>query len=427
LIVPIGTYAASSNFHQPRDTTSVLERKRILLVVPQPFYEDRGTPIAIRQVLEVLSVLGEEVDLLTFPLGQDLSLPGLRIHRPSLGFRPKHVPIGFSLKKLLLDVALTVALLRRLDPALHKMVHAVEEAAFPAVVLGRWRGVPVIYDMHSSLPEQLIKTATFRPIWVQRALRVCERWLIRRADLVVCSAGLADLVLRADRAARVREWIFPGQIDVAAPDTVARLKRELELAPAARVILYTGNFASYQGVPLLLDAAPLVLARVPEAVFLLIGTTSDREFVLDGNAAEMVRAGTLKILGRVPRSALGSYLGVADVVVSPRTEGSNLPLKVFDYMAAARPIVATDLPAHRNVLSEETALLVPPTRAAISDAIVRLLREPQLAARLAAAARARLDDRYNEAAFRGLVADIYGVGAVGTVPKDWPPPAGSPG
>ena len=82
--------------------------RRILVVAPQPFYEDRGTPIAVRQVLQALGELGRSVDLLTFPIGTDVGIPGLRIFRSANPFGFERVPIGLSFRKVILDVPLGV-------------------------------------------------------------------------------------------------------------------------------------------------------------------------------------------------------------------------------------------------------------------------------------------------------------------------------
>ena len=111
--------------------------RRILVVAPQPFYEDRGTPIAVRQVLQALGELGRSVDLLTFPIGNDIGVPGLSILRSANPFGFQRVPIGLSLRKVILDVPLVWALRRIVDPARYSCIHAVEEAAFPAAVLAR--------------------------------------------------------------------------------------------------------------------------------------------------------------------------------------------------------------------------------------------------------------------------------------------------
>ncbi len=116
------------------------QRLRILLLAPQPFYQDRGTPIAVRHLLETLVAAGFEVDLLTYHEGADIVIPNCTIRRiPSLpgltGIRP-----GFSAKKLLCDImmlTMAVRLTTRLRPDL---VHAVEESAFMALVLRRLSG-----------------------------------------------------------------------------------------------------------------------------------------------------------------------------------------------------------------------------------------------------------------------------------------------
>ena len=76
-----------------RDTT---ESRRILIVAPQPFFSDRGTPIAILQVIRALRELTYDVDVLTYPIGENLELPGVRIFRSSNPLRVRHVKIGFS-------------------------------------------------------------------------------------------------------------------------------------------------------------------------------------------------------------------------------------------------------------------------------------------------------------------------------------------
>src|SRR5215207_10604066 len=129
--------------------------RRILVVAPQPFYEDRGTPIAVRQVLQALAELGRTVDLLTFPVGEDVELPGLRIIRSGNPMGYTRVPIGLSLRKIVLDIPLTWAMRRLMMSGQYSCIHAVEEAAFPAAVLASRQGVPLLYDMQSSLAEQL--------------------------------------------------------------------------------------------------------------------------------------------------------------------------------------------------------------------------------------------------------------------------------
>ncbi|HZE76788.1 MAG TPA: glycosyltransferase family 4 protein [Gemmatimonadales bacterium] len=379
----------------------------ILVVAPQPFYEDRGTPIAIYSVLQALSQLHYRVDLLTYPVGRPVEIRGLSVIRAPNPFGIRRVPVGFSIRKLLLDLTLVFAMWRRLARHRYACIHAVEEAAFPAAVLGRRYGVPVIYDMQSSLPEQMVTHRAFRSRLMQDALAACERWVLRRADAVVSSAGLLPRVAAAAPRTPAYEWHFP--IEVAPRDTEAaavRLRAELALAPDARVVVYAGTFEPYQGLPLLLDALPMVRAAVPTVVFVLVGGEGEQAEAIRREAAERGFGPALRVIGRKPREQVPGYLAMADVLVSPRRYGDNLPLKVFGYLAAGRPIVATDLPAHRAVLDETRAVLTEVSPGALAQAIVKLLAHPDEAARLATAASEYAAQRLGWQRFVDSVAGI---------------------
>jgi len=384
-----------------------LADRRILVVAPQPFYQDRGTPIALHQVLEALSQLGYGVDLLTFPQGEDITLPGLRIFRTGNPTGIRTVPIGFSLRKVALDASLVAALKTRLSRDSYTCVHAVEEAAFPAVVLGRRRGIPTLYDMQSSLPEQLLKHPMARIPPVPMALRAAERWLLNRADLVVASVGLADRVRRVAPGARVWEWRFPSGTVGEHTLEAEGLRRRLGLSDAAPVVLYSGTFEAYQGLEHLIAAAPRILERVPSARFVLVGADEAGRLEVETAAAELVRDGILTIVDRQPRSVIPAYLALADVLVSPRSFGGNLPLKVFDYLAAGRPIVATDIPTHRALLTDRRAVLVPPTAEGLAAGVISVLCDGVKSTALAEAAREYAIEHLGWGRFRQSVAEIY--------------------
>jgi glycosyltransferase involved in cell wall biosynthesis len=380
---------------------------RVLVVAPEPFYEDRGTPIAVCQLLKALSQLAYEVDLLTYPIGRDIEIPGVRFLRPPNFLRLRRVPIGFSLRKVLFDVMLVPEMARRLATGGYACVHAVEESAFLAVLLGRRFRVPVIYDMQSSLPEQLAQHLAFRLPLVRGVLRQCERWLLRSADSVVSSSGLARRAREQEPRARMREWQYSSPLPMAGPEETAVLRDELRIGPARPVVLYSGTFESYQGLPELMAAIPHVLAEVPEATFVFVGASERGGSVIERGHADLVRNGSLRVVRRQPRERIPAFLAMADVVVSPRAYGENLPLKIFDYLAAGKPIVATDIPAHRSVLDETRALLTGPWSPDLARGIVRLLRDRPLAEALGAAGLAYSRENFGWFSFVHSVREIY--------------------
>jgi glycosyltransferase involved in cell wall biosynthesis len=348
------------------------------------------------------------VDVLTYPIGRSIEIPHVRYFRSLNPLRLRQVPVGFSLRKLLLDATLVAELVRRLSTRAYFCIHALEEAAFPAVVLGRRFGVPVIYDMQSSLPEQLARLLAFRGAPMQRALCWIERWLLHQADSVVSSSGLAARVRAVAPATRLREWEYSGTLPAAAPEETAALRRDLGIPAGRPVVLYSGTFAPYQGLPTLFAAIPQVRAEVPDAVFVLVGAQESGGTTVESGHVDLVRDGALRVIKRQPRERIPAFLALADVVVSPRAYGDNLPLKIFDYLAAGKPIVATDIPAHRSVLTAELALFTGTEAPDIARGIVRLLRDPELAARLAAAGRSYAEEKLGWFSFVHSVGDLDG-------------------
>jgi glycosyltransferase involved in cell wall biosynthesis len=205
---------------------------------------------------------------------------------------------------------------------------------------------------------------------------------------VVSSAGLLRRVAQVAPETPASEWRVPTELATPSPGATARLRRELGITPSAPVVLYAGTFEPYQGLPILLDAVQQVRDTVPNAVFVLVGGSGESAEAIGREVERRSLTGGVRLLGRKPREQMPDYLAMADVLVSPRSYGDNLPLKVFDYLAAGRPIVATDLPAHRSVLDDSRAMLTEPSAAGLARGIARLLSRPEDSARLAAAGRA---------------------------------------
>jgi glycosyltransferase involved in cell wall biosynthesis len=400
---PIGDHAGRTRFSGGYPFAA----RRVLVVAPQPFYQDRGTPIALLQVLQALSQLDYRVDLLTFPVGADIALPGLRIFRAGNPLGIQNVPVGLSVRKVALDLRLVTALRSRLERDTYSCVHALEEAAWPALTWARRHRLPLLYDMQSSLPEQLRKYRLARIPPIPAATAAAERWLLTRADLVVASLGLANRVQGIAPGTPVREWRFPSAPAEVDPAETVALRQRLGLPAGAPVVMYSGTFETYQGLADLVAAIPAVRAQVPAARFILIGADEGNRGPVGGAAEHLVREGILTVVDRQPRSAMPVFLSMADVLVSPRAFGGNLPFKIFDYLAAGRAIVATDISTHRTVLTDQLAVLVQPRPHAIAEGIVSLLCDTTRRRALGAAAREYAIEHLGWNGFVESVAEIY--------------------
>ena len=197
----------------------------------------------------------------------------------------------------------------------------------------------------------------------------------------------------------------PGRPGIAGD--VRSLRQRLGIAPSARVALYSRNLEPYQGVSELLEAMPDLVREFPDAVLVLLGAEGSPRDSFRLRADALGICGAVRLVGRQPREEVPTYLAKADVLVSPRIYGENLPLKVFEYLSAGRPIVASDIPAHRQVLGEGRATLVPPRAADLSTAIAHVLRDPSRAQSMAEAARSYARERLDWPNFVGAVERLW--------------------
>src|SRR6266571_1316652 len=151
----MGKSVAISGEH-PRSPALKIAAMKILMISPQPFFTPRGTPFSVYYRMQSLSQMGCSVDLATYSIGRDVKIPNVRIHRiPKIPGISK-VKIGPSFPKLILDFFLFWQCLGMLITTRYDVVHAHEEAVFFCLVYKIFfPGLHVIYDMHSSLPQQL--------------------------------------------------------------------------------------------------------------------------------------------------------------------------------------------------------------------------------------------------------------------------------
>jgi glycosyltransferase involved in cell wall biosynthesis len=375
---------------------------RILMIAPEPFFEPRGTPFSEYHRIRALTDLGHDVDLVTYPFGQDVAMPRLRVFR---SLRPpfiRHVRIGPSLAKIPLDVLLSFTALRRALAGKYDAIHSHEEGGVIGVVLSALLGVPHLYDMHSSLPQQLTNFAFSRSTIIRRVFLGIERLMIRRshAVIVICPS-LEETVRQIDPKARVvLIENAPGSAEEpATPDQAAQIRTRFGMSPDTPLVLYTGTFEAYQGLDLLFTSMAVVKAQRPEARLLLAGGKPDQVRRAREQAAAAGIGDVAIFAGEQPAGDIPAYLLAADVLVSPRSRGTNTPLKIYQYLRSGRPIVATRLLTHTQVLSDDTAILTAATADEFAAGILSALGNPSRAADLGRRARELAETKYSYQAY----------------------------
>jgi len=373
---------------------------RILMIAPEPFFEPRGTPFSEYHRIRALLDLGHTVDLVTYPFGKDVDMPGLRIYRAARPPFVSHVKIGPSAAKLFLDMTLALAAFNRARLGRYDAVHSHEEGAAIGVVISAALGVPHLYDMHSSLPQQLENFAFSRSAVLRWMFQQLERTAIKRSrvTIVICP-HLEETARRVVPGARtVLIENAPGSGEAPVQGSGQSIRASLGLDRTAPVVLYTGTFEPYQGLELLYAAATVVRRERPDVRFVLAGGKPDQVARARTQAAALGEDGII-FAGEQPADIIPSYLDAADVLVSPRSSGTNTPLKIYQYLRSGRPIVATRLLTHTQVLSDEVAILTEPNAESFGRGILKALDDPAAAASIGQAARRLADTRYTYDAY----------------------------
>ena len=374
---------------------------RILMIAPEPFFEPRGTPFSEYHRIRALSDLGHTVDLVTYPFGRDVMLPGLRIFRCARPPFVHGVRVGPSLAKLPLDLALAATAIRQALRTRYDAVHSHEEGIAVGVWLSALLGIPHTYDMHSSLPQQLTNFAYSRSRVLHWLLASLERMAIRRSRVViVICPHLQETVRKIDPHARpILIENAPGSGDSPEKGSGPEMRASLGLGASTPLVLYTGTFEAYQGLDLLFAAARIVSQRCPDVRFVLAGGKPNQVAKARAQAEALGAGGVVVLAGERPAEEIPKFLDAADVLVSPRSTGTNTPLKIYQYLRAGRPIVATRLLTHTQVLSDEVAILTEPTPDAFAQGILRAINDPVESARLGRQAQQLAETRYTYDAY----------------------------
>jgi len=381
---------------------------------------------------QVVTRLGFPVTRGHLRAGRYAEVEGVPYHR-LLGLVPARAD-----EALARDVELTVRLVERLRPdVLH--AHSNHLNAQVALAVRERTGIPVVYELRGFLEETRRSLELTRPGRemsrdgrdgeTYRLTRAAETWCLRRADAVVTlgSAMRDEIVARGADPDRV--VVVPNAVSDQLPTHPSlaarvRLRTWLGIAPDTLLAGFVGTLNDYEGVDVLIRAIAMASHENahqtnPHADHGATPGTSDLHLVVvgDGPARGVLEraAGDLPatFVGRVPPSEVPDWYAAVDVCCVPRRDlpVTRLvpPLKPAEAMAMGRPVIASDLPPLREIVTDwQTGLLVPPDDpAALVRALTLLASEPDVRHRLGTTAREHVRTRHTWSATTATYADTY--------------------
>jgi glycosyltransferase involved in cell wall biosynthesis len=258
--------------------------------------------------------------------------------------------------------------------------------------LRRLTGLPYFLEVNAPLAEERRLNSGLS---LRRLAHWCERTVWRAADVVLpVTKVLAGYVTAAGASAR-RIEVLPNGIDRThfAPALSGARIRQVHGLEGKTVIGFTGFLREWHGLPAIVDVMRELTAQGYDLHFLVVGDGQGRP-ALERAAKAAGIENRITITGVVDRHEIPDYVASFDIAVQPKATEYASPLKLFEYMALGRAIIAPDQPNLREVLTNgsNALLFAPDDPVSLANALSALIVEPDLRTKLGAAAARTVED-----------------------------------
>ena len=389
---------------------------------------DHSIPLHSGYTFRTLSILREQRKLgwETFHLTSPKHVGSTLLEETVDGWHFYRTPAAIG-RSASLPLVREIALMRQVESRLEQLAkylapdilhaHSPVLNAIPALRVGRRLGLPVVYEVRAFWEDAAVDHGTTTEGSLRyRATRALETYALKHADHVttICEGLRSDIVARGLPAANVT--VIPNAVDIESFDPGGEpdqpLKEKLGLT-SCTLIGFIGSFYAYEGLDLLLDAFPKVLAHLPDVRLLLVGG-GPQEGALKEQAKRLGIADKVVFTGRVPHQEVQRYYDLIDVLAYPRHSmrltDLVTPLKPLEAMAQGRLLVASDVGGHRELIRDgETGMLFKAgSTDSLADTIMKLLVKREYWPELRQAGRRYVVEERNWARSVANYREVYG-------------------
>ncbi|PID59201.1 MAG: hypothetical protein CR986_06910 [Ignavibacteriae bacterium] len=382
---------------------------KTLVIAPQPFFSPRGTPFSVYYRTMISSELGVKMDFLTYGEGEDVEIPNVNFVRvPRFKFLG-NVKIGPSPLKLFLDIFIFIKMIWLLTKNKYDVVHAHEEAVFMAYFLKPIFKFKLIYDMHSSLTQQLTNFQFTTSKLIINTFKKLEDNCLHTAEAVITICP--DLRDYVNTIITNKEKHFLIENSIFDPVKKKNSKQQNDsnetidfdvnefVKEDEQLLVYAGTLEKYQGIDILINSMKFVIEENSKVKLLIAGGTKEQvdEFSKLSNSLSL--NDYIKFTGRVPQKYAKEFNAKADTLLSPRSDGTNTPLKIYEQLASGKPLVATEIYSHTQVLTDDVAFLVKPNPKDMAKGILLSINNKELAREKAANALNLYESDYSRTVY----------------------------
>jgi glycosyltransferase involved in cell wall biosynthesis len=359
------------------------------MLAPTPFPANQGTPGSIREMAEAVADRGHEVHIVTYHCGEDIPVLGPQVHRIAPLIRESKIFVGPTWRRPLYDLQMIFKTLQVIRAHQPDLMHAHGyEAALIAWSCRFVTGVPFLYSGHNTMGDELASYVRRGWKWLFRGLAHCLDAIVPRLAnrCLPHSANMEQWFHSRGLGARTEAAIpFGINLEEAARGDPGAVRQRYGLGDGP-VIVYTGLLDEFQRIDLLMEAFAHVSWYEPKArLFIVTGINNDKHLpALRKKAAELGIERRMVLTDPLPLEAVRECILAGDVAIVPRPRVPGFPIKLLNYMAAARPCVLFASSATTGLKDREQAVLAAPdTGEALGGAILEVLRDPELARRIA--------------------------------------------
>ena len=351
------------------------------MVAPTSFFADYGCHVRILEEVRALQARGHRVRVVTYHNGDNL--PGTDIQRTvGLPWRTR-LMVGSSRHKIYLDAMLFFAVFRQAIAFKPDVIHAhLHEGALIGSVVGRLLRKPVVFDYQGSLSEEMLDHHFIRPGGLrERVVRRLERLIDRLPSVIVPSGTAARDHLLSRGAPEKQIRLLSDAVDTSRFDPCKhrgsrqQVRANLGIPDNARVVIYLGLLAEYQGTSLLIDAAGILLEAQHDIYVVIAGYPGVDHYVQ--YASRLAHANRILFPGRIAYRDAPALLAAGDVAVAPKQSSTEGNGKLFNYMAMKLPTVAIDTPPNRLILADLGHLINPGDPHQFAAAIEQAFQDTQ--------------------------------------------------
>jgi PEP-CTERM/exosortase A-associated glycosyltransferase len=294
--------------------------------------------------------------------------------------------------------------------------HSPMLVGIPALRAARTFSIPVVYELRDLWENPSLDRGKFKKGSIlHRAAQAAENHVLQRADALVAICETLKAAIAPRAAVGTPIFVVENGVDVErfeprerSPALVA--KHGLE---GRTVLVYLGTFQPYEGVDLLVDAMPGILARIPSAHLLVVGGGGELPSLVE-RAGRLGLQERITFTGRVPHAEVADLFPLGDLFVYPRlltaTTALTTPLKPLEAMSMSRPVLVSDIAPMRELVSGlggDALVFRPGDVGDLVRAVVDALADRERLARIGRAGRALVTSQRTWARIIPKYADVY--------------------